>query len=139
MAPTTSVTSQRLNPILRLCWSVHTSWSGERTGSISHDIQGIPEFPGLQTLVRIQSERQECQVGGVHVSHETRDYVASLTEPVQVWAERIRGYWGVENKVHHVRDVTQGEDASRICTPPLVQIWALARNVALKLYRDNRA
>lgn len=33
--------------------------------------------------------------------------------------------------------VTQGEDASRIRTPPLVQIWALARNFALNLYRDN--
>jgi predicted transposase YbfD/YdcC len=32
-------------------------------------------------------------------------------EPVKAFAERIRGYWGVENKVHYVRDVTQGEDA----------------------------
>ena len=29
---------------------------------------------------------------------------------------RIRGYWGIENKVHYVRDVTQGEDRSRIRT-----------------------
>lgn len=41
------------------------------------------------------------------------------------------------NKVHYVRDVTQGEDASRISTPPLVQILALAQNFALNLYRDN--
>jgi hypothetical protein len=39
--------------------------------------------------------------------------------------------------VHYVRDVTQGEDASRIRTPPLVQIWAVARNFTLNLYRDN--
>lgn len=43
----------------------------------------------------------------------------------------------MENKVHYVRDVTQGEDASRIRTPPLVQSWALARNFALNLYRHN--
>jgi hypothetical protein len=42
----------------------------------------------------------------------------------------------VENKVHYVRDVTQGEDASRIRTSPLIQIWAIARNLALNLYRD---
>jgi hypothetical protein len=45
--------------------------------------------------------------------------------------------------VHHVRDVTQGEDASRIRTSPLIQIWAVARNLALNLYRhdgfENRA
>jgi predicted transposase YbfD/YdcC len=52
-------------------------------------------------------------------------------------AERIRGYWGVENKVHYVRDVTQGEDRSRIRTTPLVQIFALARNFALNLDRES--
>jgi hypothetical protein len=51
-------------------------------------------------------------------------------------ATRIRGYWGVENKVHYVRDVTQGEDACRIRTNPLIQIWAIARNFALNLYRN---
>jgi hypothetical protein len=56
---------------------------------------------------------------------------------LQDFANRIRGYWGVENKVHYVRDVTQGEDASRIRTSPLVQSWALARNFALNLYRNN--
>ncbi|XHX79073.1 MAG: hypothetical protein RBJ76_03835 [Stenomitos frigidus ULC029] len=39
--------------------------------------------------------------------------------------------------MHYVRDVTPGEDASRIRTSPLVQRWALARNFALHLYRNN--
>ena len=73
----------------------------------------------------------------IQVSTEVRYYVASIVETAQALGERIRGYWGVENKVHHVRDVTQGEDASRIRTPPLVQSWAIARNFALNLYRDR--
>jgi hypothetical protein len=52
-------------------------------------------------------------------------------------AERIRGYWGVENKVHYVRYVTQGEDSSRIRTTPLPQFFAIARNFTLNLYRDK--
>ncbi len=52
--------------------------------------------------------------------------------------QRLRGYWDVENKVHYVKDVTFGEDKSRIRTTPLVQIWALARNFALNLYRDHQ-
>ncbi len=36
-----------------------------------------------------------------------------------------------------VRDVTQGEDRSRIRTKPLVQTFALARNFALNLYRSG--
>lgn len=109
----------------------------KRTISISHNLDGIPDFPGLQTLIRVQSERQVHRANVIEVSYETRYYVASFIDTVQAFAQRIRGYWGVENKVHYVRDVTQGEDACRIRTPPLVQIWAIARNFALNLYRDN--
>lgn len=110
----------------------------KRTVSISHALDDLPAFPGLQTLIRVESERQVHRATIVEVSTETRYYVASWIDTAQAFADRIRGYWGVENKVHYVRDVTQGEDASRIRTPPLIQIWALARNFALNLYRDNR-
>lgn len=109
----------------------------KRTISISHILDDMPEFPGLQTLIQVQSERQVHRADIVEVSHDIRYYVASFIDSAQAFAHRIRGYWGVENKVHYVRDVTQGEDASRIRTPPLVQNWALARNFALNLYREH--
>jgi predicted transposase YbfD/YdcC len=58
------------------------------------------------------------------IETETRYYIASFLESAESFAQRIRGYWGVENKVHHVRDVTQGEDASRIRMHQLPQIFA---------------
>jgi predicted transposase YbfD/YdcC len=109
----------------------------KRAVSITHLLDNIPEFPGLQSVIRVESERQVYRANIIEVSHETRYYVASYIESAAAFAERIRGYWGVENKVHYVRDVTQGEDASRIRTSPLVQSWAIARNFALNLYRDN--
>ncbi|NEQ19989.1 MAG: ISAs1 family transposase [Microcoleus sp. SIO2G3] len=108
----------------------------KRTVSITHLLDHIPDFPGLQTLIRVESERQVHRAHIIEVSTETRYYVASFSDTAQAFANRIRGYWGVENKVHYVRDVTQGEDASRIRTSPLVQSWALARNFALNLYRS---
>ena len=71
----------------------------------------------------------------IEVTTETRYYISSLSTTAQEFAIRIRGYWGVENKVHYVRDVTQGEDRSRIRTTPLPQILAIARNFALNLSR----
>jgi len=109
----------------------------KRTVSISHQLAAIPEFPGLQTLIQVVSKREVHRANRLKVSTETRYYVASFIESAQAFADRIRGYWGVENKVHYVRDVTQGEDASRIRTSPLVQSWALARNFALNLYRHH--
>jgi hypothetical protein len=37
--------------------------------------------------------------------------------------------------VHHVRDVTQGEDASRIRTGSGPEVMAVLRNTALNLHR----
>lgn len=109
----------------------------KRTVSITQCLDGIPDFPGLQTLIRVESERQVHRATIIEVSSETRYYIASFRDTAQAFADRIRGYWGVENKVHYVRDVTQGEDASRIRTSPLIQSWAIARNLALNLYRTQ--
>ena len=47
-----------------------------------------------------------------------------------------RGHWGIENRLHYVRDVTFGEDASRIRTASAPQIMAAVRNVAISLLRS---
>lgn len=89
-------------------------------------------------MIRVESERQFTRGGHVHIKTETRYYIASFIGSAQEFARRIRGYWGVENKVHYVRDVTQGEDRSRIRMSSLPQIFAVARNFALNLYRSNQ-
>ncbi|MEH2347832.1 MAG: ISAs1 family transposase [Nostoc sp.] len=109
----------------------------KRHVSICQTLDNIRPWPGLLTLIQVKSERQVFTHNVIEVTTETRYYISSLCETAQQIAERIRGYWGVENKVHYVRDVTQGEDASRIRTTPLPQIFALARNFSLNLYRDN--
>jgi predicted transposase YbfD/YdcC len=47
----------------------------------------------------------------------------------------LQGHWGIENRVHHVRDVTHGEDASRIRTGTGPQVMAALRNTDLNLAR----
>lgn len=107
------------------------------TVSITHLLDWLLAFPGRQTLIRVESERQVHRANLMALSTDTRYSVASFSETVRALADHIRGNWGVENKVHHVREVTQGEDASRIRTSPLVQRWALARNFALNLHRNT--
>ena len=114
----------------------HGRWE-KRGVSLSQQLENIKPWPGLKTLIRVESERRFKVGGHVRHSQETRYYVASFIEPVDEIANRIRGYWGVENKDHYVRDVTQGEDASRIRMNQLPQIFAVARNFALNIYRDN--
>ena len=89
-------------------------------------------------MIRVNSECQVIQAQVIEISTETRYYISSLNTNVQELALRIRGYWGVENKVHYVRDMTQGEDSSRVRTTPLVQTLAIAGNFALNLYRSHQ-
>ena len=105
----------------------------KRTISICRTLDGIRDWPGLKTLIRVESHRETRDT----FSSETRYYISSLSADAEDFYQRIRGYWGVENKVHYPKDVTQKEDASRIRTSPLVQLYAQARNFALNLYRDN--
>lgn len=92
----------------------------------------FPDWPALATIIRVEAQRKLRD----KIEKETRYYISDLQESAEVFAERIRGYWGVENCVHYVRDVTQGEDQSRIRMGSLPHIWAIARNLAINLYRD---
>ncbi len=50
-----------------------------------------------------------------------------------------RGHWGIENRLHYVRDVTLGEDASRVRTGAAPQVLAALRNAVLALLRATGA
>ena len=109
----------------------------KRVVSLCTTLDHIQPWPGLKTLIRVESERQFKKGGQLRIETETRYYMASFLESAESFAQRIRGYWGVENKVHHVRDVTQGEDASRLRMHQLPHIFAVARNFVINLYRSN--
>ncbi len=44
-----------------------------------------------------------------------------------------RGHWGIENGLHYVRDVTMGEDASRVRSGSAPQVMAALRNLVIFL------
>lgn len=49
----------------------------------------------------------------------------------------VRGHWHIENGLHYVRDVTFGEDRSRLRTGHGPQVMAALRNLALTLIRRS--
>jgi predicted transposase YbfD/YdcC len=62
--------------------------------------------------------------------------ITSLTR-AEADAERLldilRGHWGIENRLHYVRDVTLAEDASRVRKGSAPSLLAGLRNAALVL------
>ncbi len=70
--------------------------------------------------------------------NETVYGITSLTtsqaNPADVLAFN-RGHWGIENREHHVRDVTFDEDRSQVRTGSSPQTMAAMRNIAISLLR----
>ena len=108
-----------------------------RSVSVCRLMDRFPEakqWAALKSVIRVISYRHQLKGHYLIINEPTvRDYISSLEEPAQQFAHRIRHYWHVENKVHYVRDVTQGEDASRVRVGSLPNLFALARNLALNL------
>jgi len=71
--------------------------------------------------------------------HPTTEIVYLITTlaPCQASPERLldlnRGHWSIENRSHYVRDVSFGEDRSRLRTGNAPQILAALRNLAITL------
>ncbi len=53
--------------------------------------------------------------------------------------ELTRGHWGIENGLHYRRDVTMGEEASRIRKGGAPQVMAAVRNCIVHILRDISA
>ncbi len=63
-------------------------------------------------------------------------YLCDIVLPAAQFNQIIRAHWGIENRLHHVRDTRLDEDASRILRNP--GIFALLRSFALNLLRFNQ-
>ena len=54
-------------------------------------------------------------------------------------ADALRGHWGIENRLHWIRDVVFAEDHSQIRTGTGPAVMATLRNLAVSLHRLNGA
>ncbi len=64
----------------------------------------------LQSVICIRSTR----VINSQTSVELRFYISSRAANAELLGKDIRSHWGIENKVHHVLDVTYNEDKCRV-------------------------
>lgn len=69
---------------------------------------------------------------------ETVYLICSLNHveaPPQALAAWIQGHWGIENRLHWVRDVTYDEDRSQTQTGQAPRVMATIRSTAIGLLR----
>jgi predicted transposase YbfD/YdcC len=93
-------------------------------------------FPHAAQAIQIKRRRTSRKTG--KTTMKTVYIITSLTPelatPAQL-AELIRNHWSVE-ALHHLRDVTFAEDASRVRTGTAPRAMATLRNLAIGLMRQ---
>ena len=93
------------------------------------------DWPGVAQVGEVT-----CQVDEKGKRTEaTRYVITSVPREVAGACELLsyaRGHWSIENKSHYVRDVTFGEDASRIRKRSGPEVMAAIRNAAIGFLRS---
>lgn len=117
---------------------VHTSRHGDRWEKrrlwTSEVLVGYSDWPHLAQVCRL--ERVVTRKG-----RTKRDVAYAVTSlPSQrAKAQRLlslwRGHWGIENRLHWVRDVTFDEDRCQVRTGAAPQVVAGLRNAVISLIR----
>ena len=96
------------------------------------------DWAGLKQGFELVRERTVQGKTTVEVVHG----ITSLS-PQRAGAKRLlelsRGHWGIENKLHYKRDVTMGEDASRVRKGGAPQVMAALRNSIIHVLSDGVA
>lgn len=101
---------------------------------VEHDVSWLAQsddWPGLRSLILVESERTRRG----ETSRERRAYVSSSNESATALANKVRGHWHVENKLHWVLDVTFGEDHARVARKHGAESMSFMRKMAMNLLR----
>lgn len=105
-----------------------------RTVSVFDDLTGInSEWVGLARLVKV--ERLGTRASKPY--HQIAYYISSLSLNAAQFAQGIRGHWGIENRLHWVKDVVLQEDSSRIRLGNAPANLSIIRSLAIAILRNN--
>lgn len=96
----------------------------------------VPDaWPHIRCLVSVKRHTEvfNTKIGVFEPRSEIAYYVSTKELTVLEGAHATRNHWGIENSLHYVRDVSMGEDASRIRHTP--ESFAQLRTWTLNLLR----
>ena len=104
----------------------------------ANKLAGTDWHPYVAAIIQVERRvyTRNTKSGLLRHSAETAFYVSNMPVTAARAAEAIRAHWKVENTSHYSRDVTLGEDRSRIRTNP--GVFARLRSFAFNILKANR-
>jgi predicted transposase YbfD/YdcC len=113
---------------IRRCWA-----NGDP--AVVAFIDAYKHWPGLQTVVKIQSERRLPS----KTEQQSRYFITSLPPDAKRILAAVRAHWQIENGLHWVLDIAFREDDSRVRKDHGPRNFAVLRQIALNLLKQERS
>ena len=106
---------------------------GRRSVRTTEALNGyLSDWPGLAQVVRVERRRRAGKVESVEVAYFITSLGRDRADAARLLA-LVRSHWHIENRLHHVRDVTLGADACRVRSGTSPEVLAALRNAAVYL------
>ena len=105
---------------------------------MSTDLNEWADWPHLAQVGRLVHTRRQRGVTTTEVSYLITSLPPEQARPDQL-LDLSRGHWGIENRVHWVRDVTFDEDRCQVRSAAAPQVLAACRNLVIALLRRQGA
>lgn len=114
-------------------WDQHGDRIERRRLWASAALTDYLDWPAAKQVLRVE---RVCMRGG-RTTRQVRYAITSLGPEIGAspLLGYLRGHWAIENRLHWVRDVTMGEDASQVRSGAAPQVLAALRNTVLALLR----
>jgi predicted transposase YbfD/YdcC len=99
----------------------------------------LPGFPSARQMMMVIRERSALDgtaIGKPEVAFAITSLSRDQAKPRDL-ARMLRGHWCIENSLHYVRDVTYGEDLSRVRAGSGPRVMASLRNIAIGIHHLN--
>ena len=106
----------------------------ERTIRVSSELAEYSAWPYLAQVFEYTQTWASKRVRKHQVRYRITSLPAEVSDAAQLAALK-HGHWQVENGLHHVKDVTLGEDASQMHVGHAADVLAMVRNTAISLLR----
>ena len=97
------------------------------------------QWPGLQTLVMVESTRATGVGAQTKTSVERRFFLSSAPPQAELLLCAVRAHWGVENNVHWCLDVAFDEDGCRVRKDNAPENLGTLRRLCLNLLRQEES
>jgi Transposase DDE domain len=105
-----------------------------RTLHVQAGLDGWSAWPGVGQVCRILHQVRRRGHWQVELHYKITSLPPERASPSDL-LRLGRSHWSIENQLHYVRDVTLGEDTSRIRTGAAPQVMAAVRNLVLTVLR----